>query len=393
MAKWKHGDDDSYDEYERFQKMRKTKKLSRPSSAQEPFELDEKYWPKVTEDGDFLARVVEVHKRYSFVSPELDSHTIAMKDVRMGTITKKYLTTDRAERNFVCVGDRVLCRPAPENEPNAKSDLPQCAIMHVAPRTSRIARTDPSSPDRQHVLAANMDQLLVVASVLKPKVKWGLIDRYLVLAELQGLPAIIVLNKKDLLKTEGSKEFQEECAERIAYLKSLGYTVYLVQATAPGALKTADIKALQKDLLGKTSLLSGHSGVGKSSLVNLFKPSIEQAVEPNDDIFYKGRHTTSFASFLALDMGGYVIDTPGIRSFCIEEQGAIDLSYAFRDMRELAKECKYRGCHHTEEPDCSVRRAVETGQLPRWRYQSYLGILLGAGGREGRLRDIDLDIE
>ena len=114
-------------------------------------------------------------------------------------------------------------------------------------------------------------------------------------------------------------------------------------------------------------------------------------MEEDDNIFYKGRHTTSFASFIKLGTGGYVIDTPGIRSFTFEEKTAIELSHCFVEFRPLLGKCKYRECRHMDEPDCKVLAAVAAGTISRWRYKSYLGILLGATGREGRIRDLPLD--
>jgi ribosome biogenesis GTPase len=261
----------------------------------------------------------------------------------------------------------------------------------MAPRHSKIARLDPHLPGMLHVLASNMDQVMIVASYTNPTIKWGLIDRYLVLAEVERVRSIIVLNKRDLLAEE-SDEYRQECAEREAIYKNLGYEVLSVQANAGKASKDPALKRLKELLTGRVTLLSGHSGVGKSSLVNLFKPEIVQAVEPDDNIFYKGRHTTSFASFIKLGSGGgYVIDTPGIRSFTFEELGPIELTDAFVEFRPLLGKCKYRECKHLDEPDCIIKDAVEAGTISKWRYKSYLGILLGATGREGRVRDLPLE--
>jgi ribosome biogenesis GTPase len=144
---------------------------------------------------------------------------------------------------------------------------------------------------------------------------------------------------------------------------------------------------LKETFAGKINMLSGHSGVGKSSIVNLLRPEIEQDVE-TDGIFYKGRHTTSYASLIKLAGGGYVVDTPGIRSFAIEERTSVELSWCFVEMRDLIGHCKYRECRHVDEPECVVIEAVKKGEIVEWRYLSYLAILTGATGREGRLRDI-----
>ena len=364
------------------------KKPVRGKVMEENFERDEGDWSLGGETGAFAARVVEVHKRYAFVSAEPVRGEVDTRDVWLATIARKFLMVERAERNFVAVGDRVLCVPTKEREAGVTTDLPQCVIQASAPRAARLARNDPHTPGMLHVLAANMDQLMIVASYLSPTVKWGLIDRYLVLAESENIPTIIVLNKKDLLKDD--PVLAAEAKEMRAIYESLGYSVYSVQANASGALQTKDFQAIKAQLDGKVTLLSGHSGVGKSSVVNLFKPEIVQAVEPDSNIFYKGRHTTSFASFIRLGAGGYVIDTPGIRSFTFDEKSAIELSHCFVEMRPLLGKCKYRECRHMDEPDCVVRAAVEEGKISKWRYKSYLGILLGATGREGRIRDLPL---
>lgn len=393
MAKWQNKNSDKL---ERIGKMRKrSKKSTSGLGHEETFEMKESKWTYGEKSDSFGARVVEVHKRYAFVSTEREEGKIDTRDVWLGTIARKFLMSDRHERNFVVVGDRVLCSPAPDNDAEVQSDLPKCVIQHMAPRRSELTRLDPHTPNRAHVLASNMDQLLIVASFLKPKVKWGLIDRYLVLAESIGLDVIIILNKKDLLSEE-KPSLLAQVHEMVGIYRGLGYKVLEVQANAPGALESPEIKELSALMAGKITLLSGHSGVGKSSVVNLFDPEIEQAVEPDEDIFYKGRHTTSYASFIKLrklEPAGFVIDTPGIRSFTFADKGAIELSHAFVEMRPLLGRCKYRECRHIDEPDCLVQKAVAAGTISEWRYKSYLSILLGASGREGRTRDINIEDE
>ena len=125
--------------------------------------------------------------------------------------------------------------------------------------------------------------------------------------------------------------------------------------------------------------------------MNLFKPELVQAVEPDEDIFYKGRHTTSYASFIKLGTGGFVIDTPGVRSFLIREDSPIHLTHCFVEMRPFLGKCGFRECRHIDEPDCKVLEAVESGKISRWRYKSYLGLLLGTTGRQGRTRDHEVE--
>jgi len=389
MARWRHKDIDGL---ERIGKIRKkSRKKTHAGDLHENFELKPSQWQLGGDNGAFAARVVEVHKRYAFVSTEAEAGKVDTRDVWLAEVARKFLVAERAERNFVAVGDRVLCTPDREQTVQAKLDLPKCVIQNLAPRTAKIARLDPHTPSRAHVLATNMDQLLVVASYQSPRVKWGLIDRYLVLAESEGIDAIIVLNKADLLETQSKEEFVADCKQMVEIYRGLGYEVLSVQANAKFAEQEPEFLRLGRLLKGKITLLSGHSGVGKSSVVNLYRPEIVQAVEEDDDIFYKGRHTTSFASFIKLGKGGYVIDTPGIRSFTFEEKGAIELSHCFVEFRPLLGQCKYRECRHLDEPECLIRKKVEEGLISKWRYQSYLGILLGATGREGRIRDLPLE--
>lgn len=391
MSKWRYrGDDD--ENSEKIGKMRKKNRARKTADAHDQFEKSESTWP-LTENKDyFAARVVEVHKRYAFVSPEKTIGKIKTRDPWLATVARKFLTVARQERNLIVVGDRVLCRPTGEKEADIGTDLPCCVILNLAPRKSKISRLDPITQDREHVLASNVDQLVVVASYLAPPVKWGLVDRYLVLAEEQHLPVTLIFTKSDLLDKDKDPDFFEECERETAYFRALGYPVYSV-STLPGRVDKDMVAELKQVFKDKITILSGHSGVGKSSVINLFKPEIVQEVEENPDIFYKGRHTTTYASLIKLGSGGYVVDTPGIRSFLLDERDALQLTYGFREFRALLGQCKYRECRHMDEPDCAVQRAVEEGVISQRRYRSYCGLLLRDTGREGRTRELDLDEE
>lgn len=390
MGKWRQYLDETQEErFEKKQKILKQKKHNKKNKKYNeigtPFELDEQYWEK-TKDV-FAARVVEVHKRYSFVSVEQSPGQINTKDVWLASIAKKYLTFERIERNFVSVGDRVLCRPALDKEKVSTSDLPQCIILHLAPRKNLIARQDPLVPERTHVLASNIDNLIIVSSYLSPLIKWGLIDRYLVLAEEQHIKPIIILNKLDLIQNSKYSTLYNSCKIKTEYYRKIGYTVIPFQAN----LKKEQIensnqyKELKSIFKNTINLFSGHSGVGKSSIINLFNPEIIQEVEPDSEIFYKGRHTTTYASFIKLQNSGYVIDTPGIRSFILDKKDSIELSYCFREFRPFLGKCKFRECSHIEEDGCIIKTEVNNGNIPQWRYHSYVRILLGTSGREGRI--------
>ena len=184
-------------------------------------------------------------------------------------------------------------------------------------------------------------------------------------------------------------DFKEKCQQEVEVYKSLGYKV--VELSVENAdFEDAEIQEVHNALDGKFTILSGHSGVGKSSLVNMFNPEIVQDVEENSDIFYKGRHTTTYASLIKLGKlgkGGYVIDTPGIRSFVLDERDAISFTHGFIELREYMGKCKFRECRHIDEPGCAVLDALANGKITERRYKSYLGLLLGDTGREGRTRD------
>ncbi|MCB9229270.1 MAG: ribosome small subunit-dependent GTPase A [Deltaproteobacteria bacterium] len=384
MKHWSQDKTDRLAKREKIRKSRRSKRDLAGDLSSQNFELKESEWP-CADQGEqelFAARVVEVHKKYAFVSVEPTWGDIRTEDVWLATVARKYTQTRRQERNFITVGDRVLCRPGSQEGSQVSEDLPSAIIENRAPRISRLARLDPLTPEREHVLAVNMDQLVIVASYVFPKVKWGLIDRYLLLAEEQGLRATLILNKKDLLLDQ-SQQFQDECSEYTDIYRGLGYDVLSVQAHRPGK----DAGAIRKVFANQISLVAGHSGVGKSSLVNLLEPEISQDVE-TESILTKGRHTTTYSSFIRLGVGGYVIDTPGIRSFMLSDRSPIDLNWAFVEMRPFQGLCKFRECRHIDEPGCEVIKAVQEGRISRQRYKSYLTILTGASGREGRIRDL-----
>ena len=383
MSKWRHSNDD-HDKFVKRSKVKKNKNRIKKSDQVEGFEGPESEWDLTAEKGLFIGRIVEVQKRFAFVSPEPQKGSIDTNTIYLGTIVRKYLTSARAERNFVVVGDRVLCQLSEHQSKMGTSEFPGCVILKLGNRSTVISRKDPLSLERSHVLASNIDQLLIVSSFKSPKIKWGLIDRYLVLAEEQKIPAIIVLNKKDLLKAEDklTKEYQIEKN----YYEKLGYTVLAISLLEQNRF-FKEIEILKNIMKDKISLLSGHSGVGKSSLVNILSPEIVQEVEANSEIFYKGRHTTTYASFIKLAIGGAVVDTPGIRSFVLGERNANELGFGFKDIRQYMGDCKFRLCQHINEPECAVLQAREKGHLSERRYRSYKGMLLGITGREGRLRD------
>jgi ribosome biogenesis GTPase / thiamine phosphate phosphatase len=332
-------------------------------------------------------RVIEVHKRNIFVAEEPEGKALDTGLLWLCSVAKRHFQRSHKERNFVVVGDRVLFQADENVEFDANnepvgSDLPAGVIQHAFERHSQVARQDPLNPEWQHVMLANIDLVCITASVLNPEVRWGLIDRFLVQIEEQKVPVVIVLNKIDLLETDSqaTENFLQQYKKRLNIYREIGYEVLEICALKPKRTPDA-VKRLKELVKGKLVGLCGHSGVGKSSLVNLFRPEFEQIVDENPDIFYKGRHTTTYNSLLKLGSGGYAIDTPGIRSLGLQLFEPIFLSSCFPEFRPF--KCKYRECSHTSEPECGILKALQEGKISAERYRSYLGLLKGKSFREG----------
>ena len=332
-------------------------------------------------------RVIEVHKRHIFVAEEPVPGHPDTGLLWLCSVAKRHFQRAHKERNFVVVGDSVLFGPAGETQLDEKgepidTDLPRGVIQHAFLRHSKIGRKDPSNPDWEHVMLANVDIICITASVLNPEVRWGLIDRFLVQAEAQEVRPIIVLNKIDLLEDPkiANPDFLQKYHQRVQIYRNIGYEVIEVCALKPKRTPES-VARLREVFKGKLVGFCGHSGVGKSSILNLMKPEFEQIVDDNPDIFYKGRHTTTYNSLLSLGIGAYAIDTPGVRSLPLEQWEAIRLSACFPEFKGIR--CKYRECSHIEEPGCGILAAVEEGKVSKVRYRSYVGILKGVSFREG----------
>ena len=372
---WKN---DKSDELPKKEKIRK--KSFKPVQKQEKeFILEDK---KKIEDllkkGYFLARVSEVQKKYIFLAPEKKLLKIETEDVWLSTVAKKFLQNQRKERNFIVVGDRVLCLEAHKQD---SEDFPQCTIEFRLPRETVISRVDPLVESRDHLLASNLSQLIIVASYLNPEVRWRLLDRFLVQAEHERLKTVIILNKKDLLES-ADESFQQECKDYEKIYKGLGYEVLSFDTIEASKARKVP-KFLSKLFKDHITLIAGHSGVGKSSITNLLNPEIEQDVE-EIEIFRKGRHTTTYSSLIKLGTGGFIIDTPGIRSFTLRDPDSLKLGWGFVEMRPFLGTCRYRMCEHNKEPGCKIKEAVESGEISKQRYESYLNLLLRTDRREGR---------
>ncbi|MGY8769071.1 MAG: ribosome small subunit-dependent GTPase A [Pirellulales bacterium] len=263
----------------------------------------------------------------------------------------KTLSTD--QRHVVAAGDRVWIRTADNNEG---------IIESVEPRYGVLSRT---SKNRQHVIVANVDQLLIITSAGQPTIKPNLIDRYIVTAEKAGIRPVICINKIDLVDPADLQPLAGVYGQ-------LGYEVLLLSATL-----NIGIDRLRDLLKDRESVLSGQSGVGKSTLLNAIEPGLQLRVGAVSSGTDKGRHTTTTAALVPLSSGGDVVDTPGIRQFQLWDVIPEEVAGFFRDIRPLINSCKYPNCSHTHENGCAVKHAVADGYLDTRRYESFCQIQAG----------------
>ena len=240
-------------------------------------------------------------------------------------------------------------------------------INNVLDRRNYIVRKATKLSKQTHVIASNIDLLCVVASLAFPRTSTGFIDRLLVTAEAYHIPACIIFNKADL--------YDDELMESLSSLKNLyGKAGYPVLVTS--AMKGSGIEQLKKSIHGKTVLFSGHSGVGKSALLNAIEPSLNLRMGEVSEWSEKGKHTTTFAEIFPLpSSNAFLIDTPGIKEFGIVDIKPEELGHFFPEIRSLLHGCRFNTCTHTHEPGCAVKQAVDDGSLAEERYTNYLGIL------------------
>lgn len=266
---------------------------------------------------------------------------------------------DITSTNPVAVGDWV------EAEPEGESDA-TVVIHEILERHNYINRQSPRHKHQHHIVAANLDQTLLVATLKEPRTSQGFIDRFLVAAEMYHVPAIIVFNKSDLYNQKEMDRF----GEWKAMYEAVGYPVLLVSAE-----KNEGVERLTDLLKDKTTLVSGHSGVGKSSLLNRIIPDMQLKTGEISGWSGKGQHTTTFAEMFDLPEGGRIIDTPGMREFGLVDIEKQELSHYFPEMRERLQQCQFNNCLHYNEPGCAIKAAVNEGMIHEDRYISYLGIL------------------
>jgi len=274
-------------------------------------------------------------------------------------IKGKFKIDNITSTNPVAVGDFVLADMENELENTV-------TITDIADRKNYITRSSPHNRNQHHIIASNLDQSLLFATLKEPKTSLGFIDRFLITSEAYHVPSILVFNKSDLYKEKELSRFNEI---KVIY-EAIGYKVLLMSIEKN--IGVEEVKNLLKD---KTTLLSGHSGVGKSSFINIIFPDLRLKTQDVSGWSGKGLHTTTFAEMFNLSFGGRLIDTPGIRELGLVDIPKHELSHYFPEMRTLINQCHFNNCMHINEPDCAVKDAVNSGAVHPDRYYSYLNIL------------------
>jgi ribosome biogenesis GTPase len=340
--------------------------------GQEPAEM-----PAVDAAACRPGRVLRVHGLYSIVQPD--------DGQQYRCVVRRLLRTLAThERNIVTTGDRVWIRPSnsvvgsgqlavgskdqPANNvtPSSPDEVPATLlegwIERIEPRHGLLTR---ASRGREHVLVANVDQVVFVVSLVEPELKPHLIDRYLASAEQGGIQSIICLNKADLVEPARYQSL-------VGMYSQLGVPTFLTSAT-----DGTGIARLRERLRGRETVFSGQSGVGKSSLLNAIQPGLGLRVREVSDVNQKGRHTTTTADLIHLDFGGWVVDTPGVRQFQLWDLLPEEVEGYFAEFRPFVPLCGYPDCTHTHEDRCAIKRAVARRQISFSRYTSYLGLFSG----------------
>jgi ribosome biogenesis GTPase len=286
-----------------------------------------------------------------------------VKDETGGTfnarIKGKFKIDNITSTNPLAVGDKVKI----EKENIEEGSV---VINNIYPRKNYITRQSPHNKHQHHIIASNLDQSMLFATLKDPKTSQGFIDRFLVASEAYHVPAIIVFNKNDLYK----KKEQQKLEELKCMYEAIGYHILSMSLHENKGVE--EVKDLLKN---KVTLLSGHSGVGKSSFINIVLPDHTLKTQDVSDWSGKGLHTTTFAEMYDLPFGGKIIDTPGLREFALVDIEKHELSHYFKEMKALVSECRFNNCLHIEEPGCAVKKAVEEGKIFADRYISYLNIL------------------
>ena len=276
-------------------------------------------------------------------------------------IKGKFRIKDIKSTNPVAVGDRVQFSVQSTSE-----DKNIGLITSISERKNYIIRRSQNLSKQSHIIAANIDQAVLVVTLVYPVTTTTFLDRYLASAEAYRIPVLIVFNKIDRLNEEQRSE-----------LNSLTdiYTKIGYQCITTSATTLFGIDKLKEALKNKINVFNGHSGVGKSTLINILEPGLKLKTMDISDIHNTGKHTTTFSTLYNISFGGYIIDTPGIKAFGMLEMEPWEISHYFIEIFKISANCQYNNCSHTHEPGCAVKTAVEKNEIARSRFISYLGLL------------------
>ncbi|WP_167611188.1 ribosome small subunit-dependent GTPase A [Maribellus sediminis] len=266
--------------------------------------------------------------------------------------------------NPVAVGDRVgfTLQSVSADENEAQVGL----ITSITERKNYIIRRSINLSKQAHIIAANIDQAVLVVTLNYPVTTTTFIDRFLASAEAYRIPVLIVFNKVDRYDREQTKRLNE----LKELYESLGY-----QCLITSAKKRVGLEELKNALKDKTNVVNGHSGVGKSTLINILQPGLNLKTKEISDSHQTGKHTTTYSELFKLNFGGYIIDTPGIKAFGVLEMEPWEISHYFVEIFKISEKCQYNNCSHTHEPGCAVKEAVKNGEIAPSRFTSYLGLL------------------
>lgn len=273
----------------------------------------------------------------------------------------KFKLDDKKVTNPIAVGDRVIIDLEKNHEGEAAAN-----IVDILPRENYMIRKSPRKTAHSHIVASNLDLAVMLFTIKEPRTSRGFLDRYLLAAEAFGIKAVVLINKIDLLSGKDLQKLEEL---ELSY-KAIGYPVLSFSLKSGEGLE--NIKSVFD---AKKSLITGHSGSGKSSLLNYLKPDLDLRTAEISKFTNKGKHTTTFANMYDIDDKTRIIDTPGIKEFGIEDIEAYEISMFFPDLKGFAMNCRFNTCTHVHEPGCAVIEALENAQIDPARYKSYLSII------------------